>query len=71
MAGSRAAAYTSYAMKDEIDIKRGVRQGDGLSSVMFNISIEAIIRECGFEGSIIEKSVQVQAYADDMVHSHL
>lgn len=53
-------------MTNEIEIMQ-VRQGDGLSSAMVNISIGAIIRERSIKESVIDKSIQIVTYADDLV----
>lgn len=46
----------------------GLRQGDELSTKLFNIGLEGVIRRAGIEssGTIITKSVQLLAYADDI-----
>jgi Reverse transcriptase (RNA-dependent DNA polymerase)/Endonuclease/Exonuclease/phosphatase family len=64
--GSKAAIKTNEGITKAIEIGKGVRQGDGLSAMLFNMSLEGIIRDCGIKGSIIQKSVQIIAYADDI-----
>jgi hypothetical protein len=51
------------------DIREGVRQSDPLACLLFNISLENIIRDAEVEtrGTIISKSVQMLAYAVDIV----
>lgn len=46
----------------------GLRQGDSLSCLLFNIALEKAIRESGImtRGTIINRSVQILAYADDI-----
>jgi sorting nexin-29 len=53
----------------EFDIKEGVIQGDPLACLLFNISLEKVIRDAEIEtrGTIFNKSVQILAYADDIV----
>jgi hypothetical protein len=53
----------------QFDIKEGVRQGDPLACLLFNISLENLIRDAAVEtrGTIFNKSVQILAYADDIV----
>jgi hypothetical protein len=48
--------------------QRGLRQGDALACLLFNIALENVIRDSGIErqGIIYYKSVQVLAYADDL-----
>jgi sorting nexin-29 len=45
----------------------GVRQGDALACLLFNIDLEKVIRDLGINqrGTIFYKSVQILAYADD------
>jgi len=46
----------------------GLRQGDELSTKLFNIALEGVVRRSGVEtrGSIFNKSVQILGYADDI-----
>jgi sorting nexin-29 len=50
-----------------IHIKNGVRQGDTLACLLFNIALEKVIRDSGINlrETIFCKSVQILAYADD------
>jgi sorting nexin-29 len=51
-----------------LNIKNGLRQGDALACVLFNIALEKVIRDSGIQmrGTIIYRSVQLLAYADDI-----
>jgi len=51
-----------------ISTTRGVRQGDALSCLLFNIALEKVIRDLGIQtkGTIFFKTVQILAYADDI-----
>jgi hypothetical protein len=53
----------------QFDIKEGVRQGDPLACLLFNISLENLIRDAEVEtrGTIFNKSVQIMAYTGDIV----
>jgi sorting nexin-29 len=53
----------------QFDIKEGVRQGDPLACLLFNICLEKLIRDAEVEtrNTIFNKSVQILAYADDIV----
>jgi len=50
-------------------IHKGVRQGDALAWLLFNITLQYVIRISGIQtrGTIFYKSVQLKAYADDIV----
>lgn len=66
MKDAKAAVMSKGGVSNEFNINKGIRQGDGLSATIFNIAIEGVIRACNIKGTIIEKSVQVIAYADDI-----
>lgn len=53
-------------LSKEINISTGVRQGDAVSAVLFNLTLHEIMKDLSLEGSIIYKSYQVCAYADDI-----
>lgn len=63
---SKAAVITPEGITDPVQVTKGLRQGDGLSAALFNIALEGVIRECNITGSLIQKSSQVVAYADDI-----
>jgi sorting nexin-29 len=48
--------------------EKGLRQGDALACMLFNIALEKAVRDAGIEkrGTIYRKSVQVLAYDDDI-----
>lgn len=56
-------------LSDPFDSARGLRQGDALSCLLFNVALEKAIRDSGIivTGTILKKSVQLLAYADDIV----
>lgn len=49
--------------------ENGLRQGDALSCVLFNVALEKVIRDANVNsrGTILNKPVQIMAYADDIV----
>jgi hypothetical protein len=49
-------------------MKNGVRQGDALACLLFNIALEKVFRDSGINvrGTIFYKSVQILAFADDI-----
>lgn len=66
MRESKAAIITQEGTPREFEIDRGVRQGNELSTAIFNIAIEGMIRACKIEETITRKAVQAIAYADDV-----
>ena len=50
------------------EFRRGLRQGDGLSCLLYNIALEAVIRRVSIDtsGTIFRKSAQLLGYADDI-----
>jgi sorting nexin-29 len=55
-------------LSEPITVRNGLRQGDTLACLLFNIALEKVIREAGIQtrGTIFYKSVQILAYADDV-----
>ena len=55
-------------LSNPFETRKGLKQGDGLSCLLFNIVLEAIVRRTGIEtsGTIFRKSVQVLGFADDL-----
>jgi hypothetical protein len=53
---------------ERMKVKDGVRQGDALACLLFNIALEKVIRDAAvnIRGTIFYKSVQILAYADDI-----
>ncbi|XP_066906670.1 uncharacterized protein [Halyomorpha halys] len=52
----------------EFEPRSGVRQGDGLACLLFNLALEKVIRDSGIQisGTIIDRPVQVLGFADDL-----
>jgi hypothetical protein len=48
--------------------KRGLREGDALACLLFNVALEWAIKKSGIEtrGTILHKSIHVLAFADDI-----
>jgi len=66
MAGSRATVRVDNQYTPTFPITNGVRQGDALSYIIFDLILEAIIRKLNNTGRIGTKSTQIFAYADDV-----
>jgi len=66
MAGSRATVRIGNQYTPTFPLTNGVRQGDALSSIIFDLVLEAIIWKLNNPGHIGTKSTQIFAYADDV-----
>jgi len=66
MAGSKAIVSVDNQYTSTFTITNGVRQGDALSSVLFNLVLEAILQKINITGHIGTKSIQNLTYADDV-----
>ena len=55
-------------LSEPFDTVQGFRQGDLLLCELFNFLMESVLREAGVHrnGTIFYKSVQLNAYADDI-----
>lgn len=53
---------------DAFQTNTGLRQGDALACLLFNIALEKTVRDANLEnrGTIYNKSMQIMAYADDV-----
>jgi hypothetical protein len=69
MTNNCAMVKLRNVLSRQFDIKEGVRQGDPLACHLFNISLEKVIRDAEVKtrGTIFNKSVQIMAYADDII----
>src|ERR1700744_6230282 len=54
-------------LSDTFNIDTGLRQGDGLSTILFNLALEKVVRamSINFNGTIFTTSKQIAAFADD------
>ncbi|KAJ4433364.1 hypothetical protein ANN_15623 [Periplaneta americana] len=54
---------------EEFKIEKGVKQGDPLSTILFNIALERVVRNLDINpgGTIYNRMVQILACADDVV----
>ena len=55
-------------LSNEFECNTGLRQGDALSCLLFNIAMEKVVRDSGLqrERTIFTKSIQSLGYADDV-----
>jgi hypothetical protein len=55
-------------LTDSVTVEQGLKQGDGLATLLFNSALEFILRglSVDLEGRIEYKSTWVLAYADDI-----
>jgi hypothetical protein len=66
MVGSKAIVRVDNQYICAFPITNGVRQGDALSSILFDLALEAILQKMNITGHIGTKSTQISAYADDV-----
>lgn len=66
---SAARVRVQGGFSDVFSISRGLRQGDVLSTILFNLTLERVIRSVDVNpnGTIFSRSMQYLAYADDVV----
>jgi hypothetical protein len=66
MAGSKATVRVENQYTSTFLITNGVRQGDALSSILFDLVLEVIFQKMNIAGYIGTKSTQILAYVDDV-----
>jgi hypothetical protein len=68
MEGAKACVKIQNDLTDHFEVKRGLKQGDELAPLLFNIVLEYAIRQLSVDGnsSLIYKSGQIVGYADDI-----
>lgn len=66
--GVRCSVRISGELSESFESRRGLRQGDGLSCLLFNIALEGVMRRAEFNmrGTIFNKSGQFICFADDV-----
>jgi hypothetical protein len=67
IAGSKATVRVDNQYTSTFPITKGVRQGGALSSILFDLVLEAILQKINTTGHIGTRSVQILAYADYVV----
>ena len=68
MANVQCSVRVQSHLSEPISTTCGVRQGDALACLLFNIALEKVIRDSGIQtrGTIFFKTVQILACADDI-----
>lgn len=66
--GSKGKVRIERELTDTFDISSGVRQGDGLSPLLFNLALEKALKTAAAvpRGANIEGKINILAYADDV-----
>ena len=69
MEGTTAKVKVQNELSESFRIRNGLRVGDALACILFNIALEKIIHDANINqrGNIFYKSVQILAYADDII----
>ena len=62
MQNTRAVVETEHGRTEKFHINTGLRQGDALSTLLFNLVLEGIIRKLDTRGNISTKLTQLHAY---------
>ena len=66
MVGSRATIQVDSQFTSTFPITTGVKQGDALSSFLFDLILEAVIYKMEIRGCMGIKVTQILAYPDDV-----
>ena len=67
LTNSRAAVEVNQGRTDVFNINNGLRQGDAISTTLFNPVLEAALLKIDLRGNISTRTKQLCAYADDVV----
>jgi hypothetical protein len=68
MEGAKACVTVQNDLTDHYEVKTGLKQGDGLAPLLFDIVLEYAIEKLSVDvnSSLIYKSGQIVGYADDI-----
>jgi hypothetical protein len=68
MENTKSQVRIQSDLSDPITAKKGLRQGDSLACLLFNLALEKVVRDTGIQinGTIFYKSAQLLAYANDI-----
>jgi len=66
--GSRSRIKLSEDLSDSFEVKEGLKQGDALSTLLFNCALEGAMRRAGIQTSrtLATSCVQILGFADDL-----
>ena len=67
LTNSRAVVEVYQGTTDVLNINNGLRQGDALSTIIFNLVLEGALLKIDVRGNISTRTKQLCAYADDVV----
>jgi sorting nexin-29 len=69
MTGTTSQIRVQATLSELLEIHSGLRQGDALACLLFNVALEKAIRDSGIQigWHMFKKSAQLLAYADDIV----
>ena len=65
--GAQAKVIVEGKMSNQFIINRGVRQGDGLSTTLFNLGLHKALKNLEYSNTILNRSTQICGYADDIL----
>lgn len=68
MEDARCSVRVQSDTSPEFQTRRGLRQGDALACLLFNLALEKVVRSSGIQttGTIYNRLVQILGYADDI-----
>lgn len=66
--GTKCRVKMQNNMSDTFETREGLRQGDALSCLLFNIALEGVLRRAGIQTqrTLATNMVQILAFADDL-----
>jgi sorting nexin-29 len=66
--GSKCRVKLGNDLSDPFEVREGLKQGDALSTLLFNVALEGAMRRAGIQSSrtLATNMVQILAFADDV-----